>query len=470
MLNTPIETHSKIIIVMSSEERISSPKSTTSSSLPNSISFLEVRDGGESSDDASDLGMASMNEEILQAYRGGDQHQHRDMESARASFSITDSSLRNLLLDDSDRSSNDFSRNSLTLEMIYNTPELLGIDGSSSNGSGDNPPKRTSLQLSEVFGDNDTEEKRQTSPGWISPASKAIGSSLSRIASFGKGNKGVGSLPFDETDGNFVDAKLPLHKSDHRLDDEWEGERIQGDIEYESAERIRFEDEDFMNASQIDFENVLNGASATLSRSELDDDRPRSIRFADVLARPMDEQDNNDDDRSVVSLSTYDVFQDGRCDAVGDSKDQSATNTETTTSNEDDSSDVGSDDLSESSKDPEKEKEDELKRSMMYAAFGAGLFAFIGWGFKKVASRLSKNDDTLEAALNIGQEGAGQAADAAISNAVDVADAAREIVDVAQAAQSTSDIMNASMTASQSNLALAGAGGAGNNAAASAAQ
>ena len=433
--------------------------SSSSSSLGN--------DRSESSDMINDQHMKSMNEEMLQEYMQESRLDHMDMESARASFSITDASIRSLLIDDSDMDNYDSRRNSLTLDMIYNTPEIMGITGgSSSDDKIDGDGRQSSIRSIQLGGESDAENENSMSLSWLSPASQALGSSLSRISSpLSQRKGGIDPLPFgDETDARFVDAQLPLHEIPQQVGAEWEGETARG------HDDARLDNEEFMSFNHIDFENAFDaGASTQNSSAFIDDKRQKSIRFAEVVSQPIEDQDGNDDDKSEISLSTYDVFHDRRYSADGgSSKDQSASTTEAT---DDDTSDVGSDDHSESSEDPEKEKEKELKRGMLYAAFGAGLFAFVGWGFKKL---FNNNNDTVEAAMNVGQEGAGHATEAALSNAVDVADAAREIADVAQAVQSTSDIMNASMsssmTTSQSNFAFAGVGGAGNNAAASAAQ
>ena len=122
----------------------------------------------------------------------------------------------------------------------------------------------------------------------------------------------------------------------------------------------------------------------------------KKIRFAPTLATNIEDVDNS-------SLNTLDVFDDN-LDQDGSSSHLSSF------ADEDDEESIASEESKES-------QEGNIKRQMLYALGGVGLFAFVGFAFKKIMNRLS-NDQDLDAGADV-------------TNVADVADAASNINDVA---------------------------------------
>ena len=170
----------------------------------------------------------------------------------------------------------------------------------------------------------------------------------------------------------------------------------------------------------------------------------KTIRFAEDVVFPDGVEnktmvstqylfDNLSDD-SGVSEESLDLFGTNLKDELFTASSASVTSI--------DSGSVISDE--DESVDAVKEEERRLVRSMMYAGFGAGFFAFVGWGFGKIMNRVRSSND-----VDIGADVAETAIDTAANQASEaVIHAASEA-----AMQGTEQVaFNASMTASSGNM------------------
>ena len=186
---------------------------------------------------------------------------------------------------------------------------------------------------------------------------------------------------------------------------------------------------------------------------EENDNRQKTIKFAEVIATPLgpatteglhDSGNNWTDSNS--SLTSLDIFGDkpGSAKSLG--------------SVPEDESDK------ESSVDAEKEKEKQIKKQMAWSAATMGGLAFFGWAAQKIMSRMSQNDD-IDGGMDI-------------TNGVDAMTNANDVAALASggdggatqalAMQATTDAatqasFHASASASQSQLGI-GLAGVGNNA------
>jgi hypothetical protein len=183
----------------------------------------------------------------------------------------------------------------------------------------------------------------------------------------------------------------------------------------------------------------------------------KTIRFAAQIATPMGEFL-----ASQTSLQSLDIFEGGDADGMDGS---SSLQSSIINDEEDDDESFVSATLEE------EDEETKIKRQMMYALGGVGLFALIGLGFKKIANAFSKNDEP-EVGLDI-------------TNAADVADAAANVNDVATLAVANDGgssvaamaveannqaAFHASASASESQIGAGAFGFAGNQGAATGAQ
>ena len=153
----------------------------------------------------------------------------------------------------------------------------------------------------------------------------------------------------------------------------------------------------------------------------------KTIRFAPQIATPMGEDSASTSHhmmmmmKSETSLQSLDVFDTGQLglgggshhtDGSGSSGNHNSGLSSYNDEDEDDNSFVSA--VSEED-DPDKK----IKRQMLFALGGVGLFALVGYGFKKIMNAFSKDDTDLDAGADFAH------------NAVDVADAAANANDVA---------------------------------------
>ena len=205
------------------------------------------------------------------------------------------------------------------------------------------------------------------------------------------------------------------------------------------------DDDDDGNEPDLMYFDADNGNESILlpakpSLVDESSDYHKTIRFAEdvVFANEYVTMDSMEDSGGVSEGSLELFGGDDSSSRPGSSK-ELGSDAGSNISDEDDEADAV------------KEEERKIVRSMMYAGFGAGFFALMGWGFGKIMNRAKSNDvapeDFVQGADQVAQNGAQAAAsqggDAGIHTASELA---------VQGADATQNAFNASMTASQGNM------------------
>ena len=261
--------------------------------------------------------------------------------------------------------------------------------------------------------------------------------SLSGSLGFGNSENSSGIFGSDTEDisqGYFAALSqntLNFTEADLRNDDGEDEDDEDGEID------LMYFDADNGNGS------ILLPAKPSLVPHE-DDGRQKTIRFADdvIFANEYDIMGTMGDSGGL-SEGSFELFGGDESSRKNSSKlfgDDSEAETETGSliSDEDDDDDI----------DSVKEEERKIMRSMMFAGFGAGFFAFVGWGVGKLMNRTRSNDvapeDFVQGAEQVAQSaGAQGAGDVGLHTASEIA---------VQGADAGQNAFNASMTASQGNM------------------